>query len=65
MNENLEKTADYWHGRLSMAVAVSLSRPDPRARTALEDFLRADVATPMLVQVLREEMEKNGRARTR
>jgi hypothetical protein len=51
-------TADpnYWCGRLSMAVALSIHRPDPRAAEALEHFLESGKPSTELRRMLRAEL---------
>lgn len=49
----------YWLGRLSMAVAVSVDRPDPRAKDALEDFLKSDKPSTLgIADMLKEELKR-------
>lgn len=59
MSERYVTESDgFWIGRLSMALAVSLERPDPRARDALEAFLKSDKPSPELAQMLARELIK-------
>lgn len=55
---NVTESDGYWIGRLSMAVAVSIERPDPRAKDALAEFLKSDKPTPELADMLREELKQ-------
>jgi len=53
-----ESSDGYWIGRLSMAVAVSVERPDPRAKDALEEFLKSDKPSTELAEMLKKELKR-------
>ena len=53
-----ESSDGYWLGRLSMAIAISVDRPHPVAKSTLEEFLKSDKPSTELASMLREEMRK-------
>jgi len=54
---HLEHHDSYWLGRLSMALALCLQKPDPRDRDTLDDFLKSGKPSDELKAMLREEMK--------
>lgn len=61
VTESSEHHDSWWVGRLSMAVALSIHRPDPRAAEALEHFLESGKPSTELRRMLRAELKEGKR----